>query len=57
MKNTKTAVIISIVIGVLVITGFALLLTRKQIVSENGEVKSSWRKTKPATTTTEEPTT
>jgi hypothetical protein len=47
MNKTKTVAIICIILGVLVIGGFVLLLTRKQSIDPStGEVKTSWRKVK-----------
>lgn len=59
MQKTKTAVIMLMILMVVVILGFALILTRKQTITIGGEtatLKSSWKKTdapedKPAATT------
>lgn len=44
-KNPKVNGVFTILIFVIVIIGFVLILTRKQTVAANGEVKSSWKKT------------
>jgi len=46
MNKTKTVAIFGLITLIIVIAGFALLLTRKQNVDEEGIVKSYWRKPK-----------
>jgi hypothetical protein len=46
MNKTKTAVVFLIILTVVAVTGFTLVLTRKQEVTESGQVKSFWKKPK-----------